>query len=111
MADEQLSMSQQFSGLPMEDLIGGPLNAVAKANASMSSVQAKFILDTCFTVEQGVRTPVMVKMILSMASVDDTESQDMVFQVPLISLLPIYPLGIDSVDVDFNMEVHPGIRF
>ena len=95
MADEQLSMSQQFSGLPMEDLIGGPLNAVAKANASMSSVQAKFILDTCFTVEQGVRIPVMVKMILSRASVDDTESQDMVFQVPLISLLPIYPLGVD----------------
>ena len=53
----------------------------------------------------------MVKMILSRASVDDTKSQDMVFQVPLISLLPIYPLGVDSVDVDFNMEVHPGIRF
>lgn len=25
-----LSMSQQFSGLPMESLIGGPLNAAAR---------------------------------------------------------------------------------
>lgn len=33
MEKELMSMSQQFSGLPMEDLIGAPLNAVAKANA------------------------------------------------------------------------------
>lgn len=29
-------MAQQFTGLPMEDLIGGPLNASAKANAAMA---------------------------------------------------------------------------
>lgn len=41
-------MAQQFSGLPMEALIGGPLNAAAKANASMAVTQTKFLLDTCF---------------------------------------------------------------
>ncbi len=35
MANEVLSISQQFSGLPMADLLGGPLNVAAKANASM----------------------------------------------------------------------------
>lgn len=44
-----LSMAQQFSGLPMEALIGGPLNAAANANAAMAITQTKFLLDTCFT--------------------------------------------------------------
>jgi hypothetical protein len=43
-----LSMAQQFSGLPMDALIGGPLNAAANANASMAVTQTKFLLDTCF---------------------------------------------------------------
>ena len=48
MENALLSMSQQFSGLPMEDLIGGPLNAAAKANAAMALTQTKFLLETCF---------------------------------------------------------------
>ena len=105
-------MAQIIKGkLDLDSLISSPLSAASKANEAILKQQTQFILDTCFTVEQGVRIPVMVKMILSRASVDHTESQDMVFQVPLISLLPIYPLGVDSVDVDFNMEVHPGICF
>ena len=44
-----LSLSQQFSGLPMESLIGGPLNAAAKANSAMALTQTMFMLDTCFS--------------------------------------------------------------
>lgn len=44
-----LSMAQQFQGLPMDSLIGGPLNAAAKANAAMALTQTTFMLDTCFT--------------------------------------------------------------
>lgn len=47
--NELLSMSQQFSGLPMDSLIGGPLNAAASANGTMAANQVKFMLDTCFT--------------------------------------------------------------
>lgn len=43
-----VSMAQQFSGLPMDALIGGPLNAAANANAAMAITQTKFLLDTCF---------------------------------------------------------------
>jgi hypothetical protein len=46
-----LSMSQEFSGLPMDSLIGGPLNAAAKANAAMALTQTKFMLDTCFKLQ------------------------------------------------------------
>jgi VCBS repeat-containing protein len=43
-----LSIAQQFSGLPIDALIAGPLNAAANANATMALTQTKFLLDTCF---------------------------------------------------------------
>ncbi len=52
-----LSMAQQFSGLPMEALIGGPLNAAANANAAMAVTQTKFLLDTCFIKRTIKETP------------------------------------------------------
>jgi hypothetical protein len=51
MESDLLSISQQFSGLPMDALIGGPLNAAARANAAMALTQTKFMLDTCFVLE------------------------------------------------------------
>ncbi len=128
MANELLSMSQQFSGLPMEDLIGGPLNAVAKANASMSFVQAKFILDTCFTADETetlpkkvTYKPVMITMSLERGVIsyakDDNESGTIKkgdpqirtvvtkFNLPLLTIIPINSLGVNSADIGFEMEV------
>jgi hypothetical protein len=48
MGSELLSIASQFSGLSMDALIGGPLNAAADANAKMALSQTKFLLDTCF---------------------------------------------------------------
>jgi len=52
-----LSMAQEFSGLPMEALIGGPLNAAAKANAAMAVTQTNFLLSTCFNLIHVPLTP------------------------------------------------------
>jgi hypothetical protein len=52
-----LSMAQEFSGLPMDSLIGGPLNAAANANSAMALTQTKFMLDTCFTL---IRVPAIL---------------------------------------------------
>ena len=60
-----LSMSQQFSGLPMESLIGGPLNAAAKANSAMALTQTMFMLDTCFKILVGAKNRLFIIMSLS----------------------------------------------
>ena len=96
----------------LDSLVSAPLISASGANEAILK-QIKFMLDTCFTVEEDIQTPVMVKMRLSKTSIDHTkpndelplESQDLVFQVPLMSLLPINSLGVNSIDVDFNMEV------
>ena len=132
MTDRALvSMAQQFSGLPMDSLIGGPLNAAANANAAMAMTQTKFMLDTCFkkvTNESdgnGPTTtyePILIDMKLTRGVItpagpdsdapegepsEKTDIQPLVtaFKLPLLTIVPINSLGVDNVDVQFEMEV------
>lgn len=129
MTNELVSMAQQFTGLPMEDLIGGPLNAAAKANAAMALTQTKFLLETCFTTVESTdpdtkkRTvtykPVMIEMSLERGVTgyetktegDKTEEVPVIntvtttFNLPMLTIIPINSLAVTSVDVDFEMEV------
>lgn len=119
-ADERalVSMAQQFTGLPMDSLIGAPLNAAADANAAMAITQTRFILDTCFS-QSGTAPnieykPIMIKMSLTRgvitpsATPGTAPSIDPVvttFDLPLITIIPINSLGVDSVNITFEMEV------
>ena len=118
MSQELVSMAQAFTGLPMEDLIGGPLNAAAKANSAMALTQTKFMLDTCFSRDQdGNYTPIMIKMSLSrgvLTPSDDPNNPDKSpsisivetkFDLPILTIIPLNSLGVDEVDITFEMEV------
>ena len=115
-----LSMSQQFSGLPMESLIGGRLNAAAKANSAMALTQTMFMLDTCFKKKElGSKTPpvynyepIMIDMVLTRSVI--TQGMDLTsgipqastkFSLPLLTILPINSLAVETVDINFEMEV------
>ena len=116
-----LSMSQQFSGLPMESLIGGPLNAAAKANSAMALTQTMFMLDTCFKKKNISGSekppvynyePIMIDMVLTRSVI--TQGMDTTkgipqastkFTLPLLTILPINSLAVGTVDINFEMEV------
>ncbi len=156
-----LSMAQQFSGLPMESLIGGPLTAAAKANAAMAMTQTKFMLDTCFTVTPVGDTPavapvagnpnatppvaevigtpeipahnnyapVMIVMTLTRGVItpgtpgsagDPTatppvpaiqataaiiQNMKTEFNLPMLTVVPLNSLAVETVDINFEMEV------
>ncbi len=117
-----VSMAQQFSGLPMESLIGGPLNAAAKANSAMALTQTKFLMDTCFASKEVGKDkekkityePVMIDMILTRGviipatkdgdnpSITQVETK---FSLPMLTILPLNSLAVETVDVTFEMEV------
>lgn len=113
-----VSMAQQFTGLPMDSLIGAPLNAAADANAAMAVTQTRFILDTCFS-QKGQSPnieyePIMIKMSVTRGvitpSADGTSPPTIdpvttTFDLPLITIIPINSLGVDNVDITFEMEV------
>ena len=112
-----LSMSQQFSGLPMESLIGGPLNAAAKANSAMALTQTRFMLDTCFNRKEVSTTepksyqyePIMIDMILTRSVIGPgatvIKPASTKFTLPLLTILPINSLAVETVDINFEMEV------
>ena len=122
---ELLSMAQQFAGLPMDSLIAGPLNAAANANAAMALTQTKFILDNGFNKSQtgsgnDAKTsyaPILITMSLTRGVITPgdlnaqpptkTDIQNVVttFDLPVLTIIPINSLGVDSVDISFEMEV------
>ena len=112
-----VSMAQQFSGLPMDSLIGGPLQAAASAQQGLAMTQTQYILTTGFnqtrdadgritytpitaTIAMGQSQPV----IAADGSVSTANSQLNV-DFPLITMVPIPSLAVTSVDVSFDMEV------
>ena len=111
------SIAQQFTGLPMEDLIGGPLMAVTEANGSMARKQTQFLFDTCFTVKgddsEKKYEPVMIKLNLTRAVLSFGESGGApstsyfttTIDLPLLTIIPLNNLGVDSASVNFEMEV------
>ncbi len=122
-----VSMAQQFTGLPMRALIGGPLNAAAQANNMMAVTQTNFMLDTCFNKKTGkdaagndttTLEPIMVTMHITRGVITESESKDdkgqptaeitnvtTQFDLPLLTIIPLNALGVDNVQVDFDMEV------
>lgn len=155
-----LSMGQQFSGLPMDSLIGGPLNAAAAANGAMAMNQVRFMLDTCFhqvkvkaikkeaeipgtpeipeskdkagniipavaakpgtpaiaaQEEQTNYNPIMINMsltrqVITPATADGSmptqiQPLETTFSLPLLTIIPLNSLAVQSVDIGFEMEV------
>lgn len=122
MAEKDLvSMAQAFTGLPMSDLIGGPLNAAAKANGDMAANQVAFMLNTCFSYDDANKSykPIMINMTLTRgvlipavldkdgkvtepAKIDSFETK---FDLPILTIMPLNSLAVDKVDINFEMEV------
>lgn len=113
--DNTPSIAQQFTGLPMADLIGGPLMAVTEANSNMAKAQTKFLLETCFQIDKETPDnlkPIMIKLNLTRAvlSFDKDKKPDTAYvtttiELPILTIIPINSLGVDSASVNFEMEV------
>ncbi|RMG74481.1 MAG: DUF2589 domain-containing protein [Chloroflexi bacterium] len=115
-----VSMAQQFTGLPMKSLIGGPLMAAAEANHQMALTQIDYLMSTCFMSTTGGKsssspngdltyTPVMIKMQLTRGGLTETgtgvEKITSTIELPLLTIVPLNALAVDSVDINFVMEV------
>lgn len=116
-----LSMGQQFSGLPMGALIGGPLEAAAKANQQMAMTQLQFMMVTCFNPKlgsdnkpvDGSYDPIMIEMSLERTVIEPAPdggepsmtTSTTAFKLPLLTIIPLNSLAVDDVKIDFEMEV------
>lgn len=115
------SMSDQFKGLPMEELIGGPLSAACRANLMLAKSTADFINQVGFVspTEIDAKTghnkpsediiPRMVDFSFERpgqnATTGELKVESVRVMVPLLAIVPVPNLQIDTVNVNFDMEV------
>lgn len=92
-------LSSLSNGQSIESLVSAPLVAISNANAMMLSSQAQFVLDYGFKNNNGVYSPVMIKMEYTMGEHKEY------FMLPLLTLIPMNNLAVDEVDVKFNLEI------
>lgn len=111
MADELVKMGDQFSGLDMANLIGGPLKAACDAQTMMAAATVKFIQDIGLEQpdEKGNRKVRTTSFSFTRAATDEegksVGSEQVSMDVPILSIVKVPTLAIDVVDVTFDMEV------
>lgn len=118
MANELVNISSQFQGLPMGDLIGGPLNAACDAQIRLAQATADFIKVIGFLPPlDPARNPGGVgdtrtasfKFKRPMDSTDPNRpgiaEEEVELEVPLLAIVKVPNLAISTVDITFDMEV------
>lgn len=112
-------MSDQFGGLDMSSLIGGPLKATCDAQAMLAKSTADFINNTCMTEITSDSNDSNKKVVTARTvnfsfkrPINDENSkdgtpkmEDVDLTVPLLAIVKVPALAIDSVDISFDMEV------
>jgi len=110
MANEIVNMGDQFSGLPMADLIGAPLLAACDAQVILAKAAADFIDQVGLNSEDGSENKVARTVDFSMSrpaqNPDGSSTQeDISIQAPLLALVNVPSLSVKEVSIDFEMEV------
>ena len=90
------TIANQFTGLPIENLISAPLLAAAEGQKSLASTTAAFITEVGMD-DKGNTKSVTFNY--------DDGTEKVVLDVPLLSIINVPSLCVDSIDVEFNMEV------
>lgn len=96
-----------------EETIGAPLVAASEANNMMALSQTKFLLETCFELQQvddkEVHRPIMINMTVTrpVLNADGTSAApvESEFRLPLMTIVPINSLAVDELNFKFEMEV------
>ena len=108
-----MSVAGQFAALPMESLIGGPLNAAATAQGQLASITTEFIQNiglekdkdgklSARTVDFHYEKPVKVT---DDKGVETWTKVPMDLTVPLLTIVKAPNLQVKEVNVQFDMEV------
>lgn len=101
-------IADQFRGLPMEALIGGPLMAACKAQYHLATVMVEFIMAIGFTGKEDKLVTRTLNFDLTRPVDNGTvplTTQTITINAPLLGLVPIPALLIEAVTIDFAMEV------
>lgn len=103
------SMKNQFTGLPMESLIGSPLKAACDSQIMLARSTVNFIQNVGF---DGGKTRVadfsyVRNVVIGKDGLDNDiiEQEKVGLEVPVLAIVNVPSLMVDEVDITFDMEV------
>lgn len=105
-----MAIGDQFSGLDMKNLIGGPLTATADASLALANSTAEFINKVGFDGEGNLRVAPFKYEQKSFNEDGTTNTDEMKVDVPLLAITPIPNLQVDEVNILFDMEVKDSMK-
>ena len=108
--NNQIQPAAEFQKLPLELIVGASLTAVAKAQAMAAQTTLDFILNLCDDAGGGQKKPKTVDMSLEREVTGGGLSERAVIKAPLLAMVPIPHLLVDSVTINFKYEVSQTFR-
>ena len=101
-----MSITEQFRGLPMEDLIGAPLIAAANAQGKLANLTKNFIEEVGTDQNGKVKTVDFTygKTLKKAPNSDDVEEVDKTLSVPLLAIVNIPSLSVKKVNIDWDIS-------
>lgn len=110
MAGELVNMSGQFAGLPMKDLIGGPLQASCDAQTLLATATCGFIKDVGMVSKGDAMEALTVNFSFDRPGIDPATqkpiNETVNLNVPLLAIVNTPNLSIKEAEVKFTMSVH-----
>ena len=108
--DKLIHMQSQFAGLPMKDLIGGPLQASCDAQTLLATATYNFITDIGMEGKDPDMNAVTVDFSFKRPGIDpETKkaiNEQVDLNVPLLAIVNTPNLSIKEAEVKFTMSVH-----
>ena len=100
------NIARQFKGLPMSELISTPLRAACQSQIQLAGAAFEFMTKIGFK-DGDLSQPNLLKFELERPVQTPTgvTTNTINVQAPFLGLVPIPSLLIDSVNIDFQMEV------
>lgn len=110
-----MSIANQFKGLPMKSLIGGPLQAACDAQVQLAKAETNFINEVGLQEAKGSDGKANGELITRTVNFTATRpatlptgeiiEETISINAPVLAIVPIPALLVDEVDIRFNMEV------
>lgn len=98
-----LSLAAEFQALPLESIIAAPLKGAISAQA-MAAATTKAFIDSLID-KDGHPVSVSFKMAKSAAGASGNSSAVSSIEAPLLSMVPVPHLRIDSITTHFKYEI------
>ena len=99
--------------LPMDQIIGGPLQAVVKAQALAASTTADFIQQVGLQTQNNQQVARTVDFSFQRKTVGDNDTvqtENVSLNVPLLAILPVPWIRVEEATVDFECKVSSSTR-